>query len=176
IKTGENYSVLSDIQGLEDALGDMDFKVAGTAKGITALQMDIKIDGLNRNILKESLEQAKIGRLAILESMIAVIDTPKEKVSKYAPKIIRMQIDSDKIRTVIGPSGKQIKKIIDETGVKIDMEQDSNVSIASTESDKIAEAKQIIEDLVREAKPGEIYLGTVKRIEKFGAFVEIFSG
>lgn len=176
IKTGENYSVLSDIQGLEDALGDMDFKVAGTAKGITALQMDIKIDGLNRNILKESLEQAKIGRLAILESMIAVIDTPKEKVSKYAPKIIRMQIDPDKIRTVIGPSGKQINKIIDETGVKIDIEQDGNVSIASTESDKIAEAKQIIEDLVREAKPGEIYLGTVKRIEKFGAFVEIFSG
>lgn len=176
IKTGENYSVLSDIQGLEDALGDMDFKVAGTAKGITALQMDIKIDGLNRNILKESLEQAKIGRLAILESMITVINTPKEKVSKYAPKIIRMQIDPDKIRTVIGPSGKQINKIIDETGVKIDIEQDGNVSIASTESDKIAEAKQIIEDLVREAKPGEIYLGTVKRIEKFGAFVEIFSG
>ncbi len=176
IKTGENYSVLSDIQGLEDALGDMDFKVAGTAKGITALQMDIKIDGLNRNILKESLEQAKIGRLAILESMIEVINTPNEEVSKYAPKIVTMQIHPDKIRTVIGPSGKQINKIIEETGVKIDIEQDGNVFISSTESDKIAVAKQIIEDLVREAKVGEIYLGEVKRIEKFGAFVEIFKG
>ncbi len=176
IKTGENYSVLSDIQGLEDALGDMDFKVAGTEKGITALQMDIKIDGLNRNILKESLEQAKIGRLAILKSMVDVINTPKEELSKYAPKIISMQIDPDKIRTVIGPSGKQINKIIDETGVKIDIEQDGNVYISSTESDKIDDAKQIIEDLVREAKVGEIYLGEVKRIEKFGAFVEIFKG
>lgn len=176
IKTGENYSVLTDIQGLEDALGDMDFKVAGTAKGITALQMDIKIDGLNRNILKESLEQAKKGRLAILESMTEVIDAPNEEVSKHAPKIIKMQIDPDKIRTVIGPSGKQINKIIEETDVKIDIEQDGSVSIASTEAHKIAEAKQIIEDLVREAKVGEIYLGTVKRIEKFGAFVEIFKG
>lgn len=176
IKTGENYSVLSDIQGLEDALGDMDFKVAGTEKGITALQMDIKIDGLNRNILKESLEQAKIGRLAILESMIEVINSPNEEVSRYAPKIVTMQIDPDKIRTVIGPSGKQINKIIEETGVKIDIEQDGNVFISSTESDKIDVAKQIIEDLVREAKVGEIYLGKVKRIEKFGAFVEIFKG
>lgn len=176
IKTGENYSVLSDIQGLEDALGDMDFKVAGTEKGITALQMDIKIDGLNRNILKESLEQAKIGRLAILESMIEVINSPNEEVSRYAPKIVTMQIDPDKIRTVIGPSGKQINKIIEETGVKIDIEQDGNVFISSTESDKIDIAKQIIEDLVREAKVGEIYLGKVKRIEKFGAFVEIFKG
>src|SRR5699024_10491103 len=113
IKTGENYSVLTDIQGLEDALGDMDFKVAGTAKGITALQMDIKIDGLNRNILKESLEQAKKGRLAILESMTEVIDEPTEEASKHAPKIIKMQIDPDKIRTVIGPSAKQINKIIE---------------------------------------------------------------
>lgn len=176
IKTGENYSVLSDIQGLEDALGDMDFKVAGTAKGITALQMDIKIDGLDRNILKESLEQAKIGRLAILESMIEVINLPNQEVSRYAPKIVTMQIDPDKIRTVIGPSGKQINKIIDETGVKIDIEQEGNVFISSTESDKIDIAKQIIEDLVREAKVGEIYLGKVKRIEKFGAFVEIFKG
>lgn len=176
IKTGENYSVLSDIQGLEDALGDMDFKVAGTEKGITALQMDIKIDGLNRNILKESLEQAKIGRLTILKSMVDVINAPKEEVSKYAPKIVTMQIDPDKIRTVIGPSGKQINKIIEETGVKIDIEQDGNVFISSTESDKIDVAKQIIEDLVREAKVGEIYLGEVKRIEKFGAFVEIFKG
>lgn len=176
IKTGENYSILSDIQGLEDALGDMDFKVAGTEKGITALQMDIKIDGLSENILRESLEQAKIGRLAILESMLATIDAPKEEVSRYAPKIITMQIDPDKIRTVIGPSGKKINEIIDKTGVKIDIEQDGSVFISSTESDMNAEAKRIIEDLVREAKVGEMYLGTVKRIEKFGAFVEIFNG
>ncbi len=176
IKTGENYSILSDIQGLEDALGDMDFKVAGTEKGITALQMDIKIDGLSEAILRESLEQAKVGRLAILESMLATIDSPKEEVSKYAPKIITMQIDPDKIRTVIGPSGKQINEIIDETGVKIDIEQDGSVFISSTDSEMNAKAKQIIEDLVREAKVGELYLGTVKRIEKFGAFVEIFNG
>lgn len=176
IKIGDNYSVLSDIQGLEDALGDMDFKVAGTSRGITALQMDIKIDGLNRNILKESLEQAKIGRLTILESMMEVINTPKDEVSRYAPKIVTMQIKPDKIRTVIGPSGKQINEIIEQTGVKIDIEQDGNVFISSTESDMIAKAKEIIEALVREAAVGEIYLGTVKRIEKFGAFVEIFKG
>src|SRR5699024_3330774 len=176
IKTGENYSVLSDIQGLEDALGDMDFKVAGTEKGITALQMDIKIDGLNRNILKESLEQAKIGRLAILKSMVDVINTPKEELSKYAPKIISMQIDPDKIRTVIGPSGKQINKIIDETGVKIDIEQDGNVYISSTEAETNEKAKSIIEDLVREVEVGQNYLGTVKRIEESGALVDVFTG
>ncbi len=176
VKMGDDYSVLSDIQGMEDALGDMDFKVAGTAKGITSLQMDIKIDGLAEDILKESLEQAKIGRLHILDSMLATIEEPKTELSPYAPKIITMHIKPDKIRDVIGPSGKQINQIIEETGVKIDIEQDGTVFIGSTEQEMNDKAKKIIEDLVREVEIGQIYLGTVKRIEKFGAFVELFKG
>ena len=176
VKMGEDYSVLSDIQGMEDALGDMDFKVAGTAKGITSLQMDIKIDGLAEDILQESLEQAKIGRLHILDSMLATIEEPKTELSPYAPKIITMHIKPDKIRDVIGPSGKQINQIIEETGVKIDIEQDGTVFIGSTEQEMNDKAKKIIEDLVREVEIGQIYLGTVKRIEKFGAFVELFKG
>src|SRR5699024_1695747 len=137
IKTGENYSVLTDIQGLEDALGDMDFKVAGTAKGITALQMDIKIDGLNRNILKESLEQAKKGRLAILESMTEVIDEPNEEESKHAPKIIKIKIDTDKISTIIDPSSKQINIKINELNrniLKESLEQAKKGRLAILES------------------------------------------
>jgi len=176
VKTGDEYSVLSDIQGMEDALGDMDFKVAGTDKGITALQMDIKIDGLAENILKEALEQAKIGRLHILDSMLQTIQEPNQELSPYAPKIITMKIKPDKIRDVIGPSGKQINQIIEDTGVKIDIEQDGTVFIGSTEQEMNDKAKQIIEDLVREVEVGQIYLGTVKRIEKFGAFVELFKG
>ena len=176
VKTGEDYSVLSDIQGLEDALGDMDFKVAGTAKGITALQMDIKIDGLAKEILEESMEQAKIGRMKILDSMLATISEPKTDLSPYAPKIMTMKINPDKIRDVIGPSGKQINQIIEETGVKIDIEQDGTVFIGSTEQEMNDKAKKIIEDLVREVEVGQLYLGTVKRIEKFGAFVELFKG
>lgn len=176
VKTGEDYSILSDIQGMEDALGDMDFKVAGTAEGITALQMDIKIDGLSKDILEEAMTQAKIGRMHILESMLSTINEPKSELSPFAPKILTMSIKPDKIRDVIGPSGKQINKIIDETGVKIDIEQDGSVYISSTDSEMNNKAKGIIEDLVREVEVGEIYLGTVKRIEKFGAFVELFKG
>lgn len=176
IKKGDNYSVLSDIQGMEDHLGDMDFKVAGTAKGVTALQMDIKIDGLSRTILEEALTQAKIGRMHILESMIATISEPREKLSKYAPKIVMIKINPDKIRDVIGPGGKQINKIIDETGVKIDTEQDGSIYISSIDEEMIARAKQIIENIVRVAQVGEYFMGKVKRIEKFGAFVEIFPG
>ncbi|MEK3978032.1 polyribonucleotide nucleotidyltransferase [Psychrobacillus sp. FSL K6-2836] len=176
VKKGENYTILTDIQGMEDHLGDMDFKVAGTSKGITALQMDIKIDGLSRSILEEALEQAKIGRMQILESMLATISDPREKLSKYAPKIVVIKINPDKIRDVIGPGGKQINKIIDETGVKIDTEQDGTIYIASADEDMIARAKEIIENIVRVAQVGEYYLGKVKRIEKFGAFVEIFTG
>ncbi len=161
---------------MEDHLGDMDFKVAGTAKGVTALQMDIKIDGLSRNILEEALTQAKIGRMHILESMLATLAEPREKLSTYAPKIVIVKINPDKIRDVIGPGGKQINKIIEETGVKIDTEQDGTIYISSADEDMNARAKQIIEDIVREAKVGEYYLSTVKRIEKFGAFCEIFSG
>src|SRR5699024_6237249 len=146
VKTGDNYSVLSDIQGMEDALGDMDFKVAGTAEGITALQMDIKIDGLAEDILKEALEQAKDGRLHTLDSMLSTISEPNADLSPYAQKSMTMKIDPDKIRDVIGPSGKQINEIIEETGVKIDIEQDGTVFIGSTEQDMNDKAKQIIED------------------------------
>lgn len=176
IKSGEHYSILSDIQGMEDHLGDMDFKVAGTAKGVTALQMDIKIEGLSREILEEALQQAKKGRMHILDSMLATIKEPREQLSKYAPKIITMWIKPDKIRDVIGPSGKQINKIIEETGVKIDIEQDGTVFIGSVDEEMIQRAKKIIEDIVREVEVGEMYLGKVRRIEKFGAFVEIFPG
>lgn len=176
VKSGDDYSILTDIQGLEDALGDMDFKVAGTEKGITALQMDIKIDGLSEDILQESLAEAKVARQAILDSMVEVIGEPREELSEYAPKILTLTIDPEKIRDVIGPSGKQINQIIDETGVKIDIEQDGSVFISSTDVEMNEKAKQIIEDLVREVEVGEIYLGTVKRIEKFGAFVELFPG
>lgn len=176
VKSGDDYTILTDIQGMEDALGDMDFKVAGTSKGVTALQMDIKIDGLSREILEEALTQAKQGRKHILGHMIETIDTPRTELSEYAPKILTMSIKPDKIRDVIGPSGKQINKIIEETGVKIDIEQDGSVFISSTDSAMNDRAKKIIEDLVREVEIGQMYLGTVKRIEKFGAFVEIFKG
>ena len=176
VKSGEHYTVLSDIQGMEDHLGDMDFKVAGTAKGVTALQMDIKIEGLSREILEEALQQAKVGRMHILDSMLATITEPRTELSQFAPKILTMTINPDKIRDVIGPSGKQINKIIEETGVKIDIEQDGTVFIASTNQEMNQKAKKIIEDIVREVQVGELYLGKVKRIEKFGAFVEIFAG
>ena len=176
VKRGDNYSVLSDIQGMEDALGDMDFKVAGTEKGITALQMDIKIDGLSRQILEESLKQAKIGRLHILEHMNSIISAPREELSAYAPKIIKVQINPDKIRDVIGPGGKVINKIIDETDVKIDTEQDGTIYISSPNSEMNDKARKMIENIVREAKVGEYYMAKVKRIEKFGAFLEIFPG
>jgi polyribonucleotide nucleotidyltransferase len=176
VKSGEHYTVLSDIQGMEDHLGDMDFKVAGTAKGVTALQMDIKIEGLSREILEEALQQAKVGRMHILDSMLATIMEPRAELSQFAPKILTMSINPDKIRDVIGPSGKQINKIIEETGVKIDIEQDGTVFIASTNQEMNQKAKKIIEDIVREVQVGEMYLGKVKRIEKFGAFVEIFAG
>ncbi|MCY8418614.1 polyribonucleotide nucleotidyltransferase [Bacillus spizizenii] len=176
VKSGEHYTVLTDIQGMEDALGDMDFKVAGTDKGVTALQMDIKIEGLSREILEEALQQAKKGRMEILNSMLATLSESRKELSPYAPKILTMAINPDKIRDVIGPSGKQINKIIEETGVKIDIEQDGTIFISSTDESSNQKAQKIIEDLVREVEVGQLYLGKVKRIEKFGAFVEIFSG
>ncbi len=176
VMDGDEVAVLTDIQGLEDHLGDMDFKVAGTSEGITALQMDIKIDGINREILEKALKQAKEGRMFILSKMLDTISEPNKELSKYAPKIITLKIDSEKIRDVIGPSGRVINKIIDDTGVKIDIEQDGRVFIASTDQKMNDKAKQIIEDLVKEVEIGQTYLGIVKRIEKFGAFVEIFQG
>ena len=176
IKEGDFFSILTDIQGLEDHLGDMDFKVAGTAKGITAIQMDIKINGINRSILTDALEQAREGRLFILNKMLARISEPNKQLSEYAPKIITMNIHPDKIRDVIGAGGKIINKIIEETGVKIDIEQDGRVFIASANSVMNERARSIIEGIVREILVGETYLGTVKRVEKFGAFVEVLPG
>ncbi|MGI6144619.1 MAG: polyribonucleotide nucleotidyltransferase [Clostridia bacterium] len=176
IKEGEHYSILSDIQGLEDANGDMDFKVAGTSKGITAIQMDIKIPGINRDILRDALEQARKGRLFILDKILSVISEPRPELSPYAPRIISMVIDPEKIRDVIGPGGKTIKKIIDETGAKIDIEDDGHVFIAAVNTEAGEKAKQMIEKLTKEVEVGEIYMGKVIRIMNFGAFVEILPG
>jgi polyribonucleotide nucleotidyltransferase len=176
VKEGDKVAVLTDIQGMEDHLGDMDFKVAGTRKGVTALQMDIKIKDIDRTILQRALEQARKARMVILDNMEATISEPRKELSPYAPKILTLRIHPDKIRDVIGPSGRVINKIIDETGVKIDIEQDGRIYIASPDVKQNERAKQIIEDLVREVVVGETYLGTVKRIEKYGAFVEIFPG
>ncbi|EHS57921.1 polyribonucleotide nucleotidyltransferase [Paenibacillus kribbensis] len=176
IKDGDHVSVLTDIQGMEDHLGDMDFKVAGTAEGVTAIQMDIKIDGIDREILQDALKQAREGRLFILGKMMEAIQKPREQLSPYAPKIMTMHINPDKIRDVIGAGGKIINKIIEETGVKIDIEQDGRVFIASTNQEMNEKARSIIEGIVKEVVVGEIYIGTVKRIEKFGAFVEILPG
>jgi polyribonucleotide nucleotidyltransferase len=176
IKDGEQFSILSDIQGMEDHLGDMDFKVAGTAEGVTAIQMDIKISGIDRAILSQALEQAKKGRMHILGEMAKVMTESRTHLSKYAPKILSMKINPDKIRDVIGAGGKVINKIIEDTGVKIDIEQDGSVFIASSNEEMNQKAKAIIEGIVREIVVGEIYLGTVRRIEKFGAFVEVLPG
>lgn len=176
VKEKEKVVVLTDIQGIEDRLGDMDFKVAGTRKGITALQMDIKIADIDREILELALKKARKGRMVILDNMTACIAEPRKELSTYAPKIVTVKIDPEKIREVIGPSGRMINKIIEETGVKIDIEQDGRIYIASPDQKQNQRAKQIIEDLVREVEVGQTYLGTVKRIEKYGAFVELFSG
>ena len=173
IKNKEHVSILTDIQGMEDHLGDMDFKVAGTSKGITAIQMDIKINGIDRKILLDALIQAKLGRIHILQQMNLVIQQPKTTLSPYAPKILNMYIHPDKIRDVIGPGGKTINKIIEETGVKIDIEQDGRVYIASSNEEMNKMARSIIEGIVRDITIGEIYIGKVKRIEKYGVFVEV---
>jgi polyribonucleotide nucleotidyltransferase len=176
VSDGENYTILTDIQGLEDHLGDMDFKVAGTKDGITALQMDIKIQGITEQILREALAQAKKARMEILEELTSTIAEPREELSQYAPKIEMIKIDPAKIKDVIGKGGDTINGIIDETGVKIDIDQDGNVSIASADADMIKKAIKIIEDLTKEIKVGEVYLGKVVRIEKFGCFVNLIKG
>jgi len=171
----DHYTVLTDIQGMEDHFGDMDFKVAGTKDGITALQMDIKIAGLTKEILDEALEQAKHARLEIMENMLDAISKPREEVGKYAPKIMQMNIDVDKIRDVIGPSGKVINQIIEACDdVKIDIEDDGRVVIYHQDMSAIKKAYEMIESIVKIAKIGDIYEGKVVRIEKFGAFVNLF--
>ena len=176
VSDGENYTILTDIQGLEDHLGDMDFKVAGTKDGITALQMDIKIQGITEQILSEALTQAKKARMEILEVLTDTIAEPRKELSQYAPKIEMIKIDPDKIKTVIGKGGDTINGIIEETGVKIDIDQDGNVSIASSDAEMIQKAIKIIEELTKEVKVGEVYLGKVVRVEKFGAFVNLIKG
>ncbi|MDP3014031.1 MAG: polyribonucleotide nucleotidyltransferase, partial [Candidatus Subteraquimicrobiales bacterium] len=172
----EKYAVLTDILGMEDALGDMDFKVAGTANGVTALQMDLKIAGISREILKEALEQAKKARLFILEKMNEAIDKPREKLSEFAPQIYTLKVDKEKIGGLIGPGGKTIRGIIEETGVSIDIQDDGTVYIASKDVINGERAKTIVENLTREPVVGEKYMGTVTKTTTFGAFVEIFPG
>ena len=176
IKHDDKVAILSDIQGMEDHLGDMDFKVAGTENGITAIQMDIKIAGIDEEVLRNALTQAKAGRIHILNEMRKTISAPKPELSKYAPKIVTMNINPDKIRDVIGPGGKVITKIIEETGVKIDIEQTGEVFIAGVDSDMIKLAQKLINDIVAEAEVGQTYTGKVTRIMNFGAFVEILPG
>lgn len=176
VKEGDDYTILTDIQGIEDHLGDMDFKVAGTSAGITALQMDIKADGVTESILAEALAQAKKARLQILDVIKNTLAQSRPSLSKYAPKIVQMTIDPAKIKDVIGRGGETINEIIAKTGVKIDIEQTGAVAISSDDEEAIEEAKQIISDLTREIKVGEVYMGTVNRIEPFGAFVELAKG
>lgn len=174
--TNGNIAIMTDIQGLEDFLGDMDFKVAGTREGITAIQMDIKIKGIDREILTRALEQARKGRLFILDRMMETISEPRAELSPYAPRILSFTIHPDKIRDVIGSGGKTINKIIADTGVKIDIEDDGTVFIASPDAAAAAEAKRIIDGIVKEIEIGDVYLGTVVNIQKFGAFVNLTPG
>jgi len=176
VKDGDDYTILTDIQGMEDALGDMDFKVAGTTEGVTAIQMDIKIKGISREILSAALAQAKRGRAFILGKMLECIAKPNEELSKYAPRVTTMQIKPDKIREVIGPGGKVIKKIIDDFGVQIDIDDDGTVRICATSVEASAAAVACIEDIVKEVEVGQIYKGKVTRIMAFGAFVELLPG
>ena len=176
IKDGDRVAILSDILGSEDHLGDMDFKVAGTTNGITALQMDIKVTGLDRDLMKTALQQAKEGRLHILGEMDKALSTHRTEINQHAPRIVTLTVPKDKIRDVIGPGGKVIREIIDKTGVSIDINDDGLVSIASADAEAAAKAVEFVENLTQEVEVGKIYLGKVKKIVDFGAFVEIFPG
>jgi len=173
---GDQYAILTDIAGAEDHYGDMDFKVAGTSRGITALQMDIKVGGITPAIMNEALEQARKARLSILDTMAATLSEPRTAISPYAPRIYTMKISTDKIRDVIGPGGKMIRSIIEQTGVKIDVEDDGSINIASADESSAKKAIQIIQDLTAVAEIGKTYLGKVVRLVEFGAFVEIIPG
>jgi polyribonucleotide nucleotidyltransferase len=176
MKEGADYVVLSDILGDEDHLGDMDFKVTGTRRGICALQMDIKVDGLTREILEKALEQAKRGRVHILDKMDSAISMPRDEVSIYAPRIVTVQIKPDKVRDIIGPGGKTIRAIQEQTGAQIDIADNGVVSIASSNSKAIEQAQALISGLTMEPQVGEFYNGIVKKIVEIGAFVEIMPG
>lgn len=176
VKEGENFTILTDIQGLEDANGDMDFKVAGTSKGITAIQMDIKVDGLTKDILQAALAQAKKGRAFILGKMLECIAEPRKQLKKYAPKITTIKVNPEKIKDIIGPGGKIIKKIVEETGAQIDINDDGTVYIAAADSESADAAIKTIQDITAEPEVGKIYTGKVTRIMNFGAFVEFMPG
>lgn len=176
VKEGENVEILTDILGIEDHFGDMDFKAAGSNNGITAIQMDLKIAGISRNIINDILQKSKKARLVILEKMNEVISKPKKDLSVYAPKITIIKIDPSKIGIVIGPSGKNIKKIIETTGASIDIKEDGEIFISSADEKSVTQSKKMIESLVKEAKVGDIYKGRVTRTTNFGAFVEILPG
>ena len=176
IREGDEFTVLTDLQGLEDALGDMDFKVAGTTKGVTAIQMDIKIAGINKAILKQALEQAHEGRMFILDTMLKAIAEPRKELSPYAPRFEIMHINPDKIKDVIGPGGKVIKKIVEDTGVKIDIDDDGKVVIMSNDGQAAEAAIRTIKEITKEVEVGEIYTGKVVRIMDFGAFVQLLPG
>jgi polyribonucleotide nucleotidyltransferase len=176
VKEGKKVAILTDIIGLEDHFGDMDFKVTGTKKGITALQMDLKISGLAIDILQDILAQANIARDIVLDKIIGVIDKPRAELSEYAPRITTFKIDTSKIGTVIGPGGKMIKKIIEETGVTINIDDDGTVNVASNDSQAAQRAVDIIKGLTAEAQIGQVYKGKVTRLMAFGAFVEFLPG
>jgi polyribonucleotide nucleotidyltransferase len=176
VKEGDKYAILTDIAGAEDHYGDMDFKVAGTKDGITGLQMDIKVPNITTAIMKEALDQARRGRLHILDKMQAALAEPRASLSMYAPRIYTMHIPTDKIRDVIGPGGKVIRGIIEQTGVKIDVEDDGTIHIASADGESAEKAIRIISDITAVAEVGKTYLGKVVRLVDFGAFVEIFPG
>jgi polyribonucleotide nucleotidyltransferase len=176
VMEGEKYAILTDIAGSEDHYGDMDFKVAGSKDGITALQMDIKISGVNTSIMSEALAQAKSARLHVLGKMLETLSEPRKQISEYAPRIYTLQINRQKIGELIGPGGKVIRGIIEQTGVKIDVEDDGKVNVAATDETAARKALKMIKDLVAEAELGKTYLGKVVRLAEFGAFVEIFPG
>jgi polyribonucleotide nucleotidyltransferase len=172
----EKYAILSDILGSEDHLGDMDFKVAGTRKGITGFQMDVKISGISKEIMSKALDQAREGRLHILDKMAEVIEKPVDSISRYAPKILILKVPQEKIGTIIGPSGKMIRSIIEETGTNINVEDDGTVTISATGEGDAERAHDTIQGLIAEIEVGKTYEGEVKRIMDFGAFVEIQPG
>jgi polyribonucleotide nucleotidyltransferase len=176
IKEGDEVRVLTDIQGIEDFLGDMDFKVAGTDTGITALQMDMKISGLSLDVIKQAVEQAKAARLHILEKMLQTIDTPRTETSPFAPRLLTIKIDPEMIGLVIGPGGKTIKGITEETGAKIDIEDNGTVTISAVDEGRAKRAKSIIQGMTRKLNEGDVYIGRVTRIIPIGAFVEFLPG
>jgi polyribonucleotide nucleotidyltransferase len=176
IKEGEEIRILTDIQGIEDFLGDMDFKVAGTDTGITALQLDMKINGLPMDVIAQAINQAKPARLHILHKMLEAIDQPRREMSSYAPRLLTMKIDPEMIGLIIGPGGKTIKGITEETGARIDIEDDGTVTISSTDGEKAKRARAIIQGMTHKPNAGDVYAGKVTRIIPIGAFVEFIPG